>query len=53
MLLHKLVVEKKSDADAGIPENKQIIVATKAIKKGEGLAYKKYCEGLKEKLQNK
>jgi ribose transport system substrate-binding protein len=49
-LLHKLVGEGKSAAEAGIPANKQIIIPTKALRKGEGMAYKKYCDDLKKNL---
>ncbi len=45
-ILRALVVEKKSPADAGIPENKKIIIPAKVLVKGQGLAYAAYLKSL-------
>lgn len=51
-LLRKLTVEGKSAKEAGIPgDTKSIFVDTKVIKKGEGLKYLEYCEGLKNSMK--
>jgi|GEM_PF-1596283 len=50
-LLRDVVVEGKSHADAGIPDDKLIYVPTKAVIKGGGGKYIKYCEGLLESVK--
>ncbi len=50
VLLRKLVVEKTSPADAGVPENKIIPVETRVLRKGEGLKYKAQCDAWKASI---
>lgn len=50
-LMRELTVGGKSAEDAGIPANKQMIVPTKLIRKGEGMQYLEYCNGLKDSLK--
>jgi ribose transport system substrate-binding protein len=45
--LRALILEKKSLAEAGIPESKIVFVKTRNLKKGEGEQYKKHCAALK------
>ena len=49
-LLHKLA-QGKTTAEAGVPANQQIIIPTKALTKGQGMEYKKYCDDLKAGLK--
>ena len=47
----RALAQGKSKEEAGIPENGQIIVETKVLKKGDGEAYIAYCKSLKEKAR--
>lgn len=51
-LLRELVLEGKSPSEAGIPENKIIHVATRVLRKGEGLKYKAQCDTWKASIAN-
>lgn len=50
-LMRELTVGGKSAADAGVPANKQILVPTKLVRKGEGMKYLEFCNGLKDSLK--
>jgi len=49
-LMRDLVIEKKSEGDAGIPQDKIIYVDTQVLRKGQGLAYKAQCDAWKASL---
>lgn len=50
-VLRGLIVEGKTLKELGIPDNKLSFVPTKSLRKGEGVAYKEYCDGLKASLR--
>ena len=50
-ILRDIVINGKSIEEAGIPANKLKYVETVSLKKGEGLKYKEYCDGLKASLK--
>ena len=47
----RALAQGKTGVDAGIPENGQIIIPTKVLRKGDGGEYLAYCKSLKEKAR--
>ena len=49
-LLHQLIVENKSTEDMGLDDQQRFLIDTTPIRKGEGLRYQIYLDGLKKSL---